>query len=131
MWRWVVAEWPQRHPADPMPFLTEVHRPAGVQAALFAQGRQPLAEVNRLRGLVKLAPISEAENRRTVTNARPGQSKHEHLPSLAVDIWFQRNRKLVDDDRLWQQLVRLIREHDATIKWGGHFRFVDKPHFEI
>lgn len=56
------------------------------QAALYAQGRQPLYEVNLQRVRAGLTPISESENKNTVTNARPGASKHNADPSRAVDL---------------------------------------------
>lgn len=37
------------------------------QVALYAQGRQPLAETNRLRKLAKLTPITEEQNKKRVT----------------------------------------------------------------
>ncbi len=130
-WAYVEDEWPKRHPNDPMPFLTEVYRSPDTQRAYYAQGREKIAIVNSLRRAVALPPISEDVNRRTITNAKPGQSKHQQLPSHAIDIWFARGKKLVDEPKLWEQLVKCIRDYDPGIKWGGLFRFVDKPHFEI
>lgn len=131
-WAYVESEWPKRHPLDPKPFLTEVYRSPDTQRALYAQGREKIAIVNRLRQFVKLPPISEAANRKIVTNAKPGQSKHNALPSHAIDIWFKRGGVLLDEPKLWEQLVKMIRDYDPGIKWGGLFRtVVDKPHFEI
>lgn len=131
VWAWILIEWPKRYPGDPVPFLTEVYRSPDLQRAYYAQGRDPLARVNSQRRLVKLGPITEDENRRTITNSKPGQSKHQKQPSEAIDIWFQKDRKLLDDNRLWKQLVSLVKEADPKITWGGNFKFVDKPHFEI
>lgn len=130
-WAHVEAEWPERYPNDPKPFLTEVHRSPDTQRAYYAQGREKLAIVNSLRRAVALPFITEVENRQTVTNAKPGQSKHQQLPSHAIDIWFARGKNLVDEPRLWEQLVKMIRDYDPLIKWGGLFKFRDKPHFEI
>lgn len=131
VWAFVQTEWPLRYPDDPAPFLTEVHRSPDLQRAYYAQGREPVARVNSQRRLVGLAPITEDENRRKITNSKPGQSKHQRMPSEAFDAWFQRNKKLLDDPRLWKQLVELVHEFDPSIVWGGTFSFVDKPHFEI
>jgi hypothetical protein len=131
VWAFVAKEWPKRYPADPAPFLSEVYRSPDLQRAYYAQGREPIARVNSQRRLVGLGPLTEDENRRTVTNSKPGQSKHQKTPSEAIDISFARGKVLLDDPRLYQQLVRLIDEVDPAINWGGHFRFVDKPHFEI
>lgn len=130
-WAFVQAEWPKRHPKDPVPFLTEVYRSPDTQRAYYAQGREKVAIVNSLRKAVGLPPIGEAENRRTITNAKPGQSEHQQLPSHAIDIWFSRGKNLVDEPKLWKQLVKMIRDYDPGIKWGGLFKFRDKPHFEI
>lgn len=130
LWAFIMLEWPKRYPNDPLPFLTEVHRSADLQRAYYAQGREPVARVNSQRRLVGLGPITEDENRKTVTNSKPGQSKHQKTPSEAIDIWFQKNKKLLDDPRLWKQLVDLVHEFDPSIVWGGNFKFVDKPHFE-
>lgn len=130
-WAFVQAEWPKRYPDDLKPFLTEVYRSPDVQQALYAQGRRPIREVNSLRRSANLAPINENENRKTVTNAKPGQSKHQRKPAHAVDIWFARGKQLVDDTRLWNQLAVLMKEADPGIVWGGNFKAVDKPHFEI
>jgi len=131
LWVFILIEWVKRYPADLIPFLTEVYRSPDLQRAYYAQGREPMARVNSQRRLVGLSPISEDENRRTITNSKPGQSKHQKTPSEAIDIWFQKDRKLIDDARLWKQLYDLVQEFDPAIRWGGHFKFVDKPHFEI
>lgn len=131
VWAWVQEEWPKRYPSDLTPFLTEVYRSPEFQRAYYAQGREKVAIVNSLRRAVGLAPISEVENRSIVTKSKPGQSKHQRTPSEAIDIWFAKGKTLVDDIRLWKQLVDLIHEFDPGIKWGGNFPAVDKPHFEI
>jgi hypothetical protein len=130
-WAHVQDEWPKHHPKDPLPFLSEVYRSPDTQRAYYAQGREKLANVNSLRRAVQLPPLSEDANRHTVTNAQVGQSKHQRLPAEAIDIWFARGGKLVDEPRLWEQLVKMIRDYDPKIKWGGLFKFRDKPHFEI
>ena len=51
-----------------LPFeLNEVLRTPAVQIAYYAQGRQPLFEVNRLRKLAGLYPIGNADNTYQVT----------------------------------------------------------------
>jgi hypothetical protein len=130
-WAFIVKEWSKRYPGDPVPFLSEVYRSPDLQRAYYAQGRDPLARVNSQRRLVGLGPLTEDENRRTVTNSKPGQSKHQRQPSEAIDISFAKGKQLLDDPRLYKQLVKLMDEADPAINWGGHFRIVDKPHFEI
>lgn len=55
-----------------------------VQAALYAQGRSTLAEINRLRKIAGMNPIDAVEAKKVVTNAKPGQSFHNE--GLAFDI---------------------------------------------
>src|SRR4051812_11494406 len=57
------------------------HRSMELQAALYAQGRQSLTIVNALRFQVKLAPLTEAQNKR-VTGLKVGF----HNFGLAVDL---------------------------------------------
>jgi hypothetical protein len=133
-WAWLSSEWPKRHPSLPVPFLTEVYRSPDKQRAYFAQGRQPLVEVNRLRRVAGLAAIGEANNK-IITRARPGQSKHESKPSKAFDIAFIKagtRRDLDWTPSLFANAFRIISERFPTVKWGGHFRNLpDSPHFEI
>ena len=53
------------------------------QAALFAQGRDSVREVNRLRAACSLFPLVDTQNFK-VTNAAPGHSWHQF--GLAVDV---------------------------------------------
>lgn len=58
------------------------------QRAIYAQGRQTLVQVNALRKLAALAPISLKANV-IVSKAPPGKSKHnpnKHGLSEAVDV---------------------------------------------
>lgn len=47
--------------------ITSTNRDFKEQVALYAQGRQPLVETNRLRKLAKLSPITEEQNKKRVT----------------------------------------------------------------
>ncbi len=64
--------------------VTQGLRTFAEQAAYYAQGRQALRTVNAARAAVGLASITAAENKRTVTNAKPGYSWHCY--GLAADI---------------------------------------------
>ena len=48
------------------------------QAALYAQGRETLGEINRLRHIAKMQPIGFSESRNKVTNAKAGESYHNY-----------------------------------------------------
>ena len=128
-------QWTELHPDDPKPFLSQVFRPKSMQDAYFAQGRKGLHEVNELRKLAGLAPITAKENLKTVTNAPSGKSKHEKKPAQAFDIAFvQKGSKTVLDwtPRLFAQAADIIKNKFPTVKWGGDWkRFPDRPHFEV
>ena len=114
--------------------LAEVYRSADMQKAYYAQGRRPTKEVNSLRRLVNLAPITEQENRRKVTNSQSGQSKHNQYPSKAIDILIlDENGKISNDFDEYKHLAEKIKAFDETIKWGGDWKssLVDLPHFEV
>jgi peptidoglycan L-alanyl-D-glutamate endopeptidase CwlK len=55
-----------------------------VQSALYAQGRESLSEINRLRKIAGISPISASEAKTIVTNAKAGESFHNY--HLAFDI---------------------------------------------
>lgn len=99
------------HPCKP--FLTCTHRSNQEQARLYAIGRTVPG--------------------RKVTNAKPGQSKHNKLPSLAFDIAFKNpGGSLNWDVSLFRLFAEKIKKIEPRIKWGGEFRtFKDNPHFEI
>lgn len=103
-------EWIEAYPHKPLPFITCTHRSHQEQAELYAKGRT--------------APGPK------VTNAKPGQSKHNLYPSKAIDIAF----KKVDGNLDWsidnfKLFASLIKKHGVT--WGGEWKFIDNPHFEI
>lgn len=112
------------------------------QDALFAQGRQPLEEVNRLRIRVGLPPIKASQNTR-VTNARGGQSNHNHTEWLlaysrdqvslaegfAVDIVDRRRGWDIPNAHFWTDLGALAKQHGCA--WGGDWSKPDPAHVEM
>lgn len=139
-WHWLAEEWPKRFPNAPKLILVEVFRPGNVQRAYYAQGREKLAIVNKLRQGAGLYPISETENRRKITYAAPGQSRHERWPSQAFDIGFVQNKAMVWDEANYQAAATIVHEKYPDIIWGADWdndgktsdeRFVDRPHFQI
>ena len=119
--------------------ITECLRTAADQAALFAQGRMALTEVNRLRKIAGMAPITELQNRRSVTKARTIEDSF-HGYGLAFDIavvspdgkkidWTDKSDW--DDDGLndWLEVGRLATK--MGIDWGGNWTsFPDMPHYQ-
>ncbi len=130
-----------------LPIVTQGYRPSVEQDALFAQGREPLAEVNRLRKLAgmdlfdALKPKAVAEAERIITYKRGGQSNHNKLPSEALDVaHLQADGSVKWDAGALLLFSRLMRGADKRIVWGAdwdsdgqtndeHFR--DWPHFEL
>lgn len=139
-WEYVFANFAKAYPRAPKFILSEVYRSPDLQRAYYAQGREPIARVNSQRRLVGLAPITENENRRKVTNSKPGQSKHQQKPAKAIDILFVEGKTIVQDETYYRKMAHMIREFDPSITWGGDWnrngrsddeRFLDRPHFEI
>ena len=80
------AAYIKAHPGGLTPRLGETYRSAEVQRAYYAQGRQPIGEINRLRTLAGLPAIGPTDARQVITKAQPGQSAHGFLPARAFDV---------------------------------------------
>ena len=124
------------HPGGLRPRLGETARPANVQLAYFAQGREPLAEINRLRHLAGLAPIGPQEAGKVITKARPGQSPHGFLPSRAFDVQMLKPDGSVDwSDAPYLAFAAYVKRAAAKLKvavsQGAYWpHFKDFPHCE-
>jgi peptidoglycan L-alanyl-D-glutamate endopeptidase CwlK len=62
------------------------------------------------------------------SKAKFGQSPHNYLPALAIDVFFLVNGKYSLD------VARLANIADSAppgITWGGKWKFKDCPHFEV
>jgi peptidoglycan L-alanyl-D-glutamate endopeptidase CwlK len=116
--------------------VIETDRIQAMQDALYAQGRESLEEVNRLRAIVGLAPITAEENKRTVTNARVSN----HTGGNAVDLcpenpdkpgwaWWNAPREI------WEAIGRIAEECGLDWCAGGYGQTWgkgwDNPHFEL
>jgi peptidoglycan L-alanyl-D-glutamate endopeptidase CwlK len=125
--------------------LTCTARTVREQIALYAQGREKLDQVNALRKIAGLSPITFQENSRKVTWTLA--SKHiidleDNIPendkSRAFDIAILR-----DDRPTWNLKVNVnkndIPDYDEAgrigeavgLRWGGRFPSPDRPHFEV
>jgi hypothetical protein len=81
----VFAEWQRRCAAKSLlPFVLETRRARATGEAYYARGRQPLAVVNGLYIAAGLAPITAADNTRTITNAKWFETWH--YPGCALDF---------------------------------------------
>lgn len=107
--------------------VTSGYRSKAEQKALYAQGRQPLSQVNSLRKAAGMAPITAKENLGTVTKAKPGSSLHNF--GLAVDVVPVENGKPTwspKDPKTWNTIAAAAKKYGLTPgpAW-------DKPHYEL
>lgn len=106
------TEYAKRYPNDPQPFLTQTHRTNEEQERLYAQGRTVKGKI--------------------VTNAKPGESPHNYIPSFAFDIAFITLQKTLSwDQKLFKKFADIVAEQSPSVEWGGAWRFKDPPHFEL
>lgn len=115
------------------------------QLALYAQGRQPLDEVNQLRTIAGLPWITEEQNRRKVT----WTLNSEHLIDLddsnplndharAFDIALVKNVKEiywdikedVNDNQIPDYREAGLIGEKVGLIWGGRWKTPDYPHFQ-
>lgn len=125
---------------------TSTLRTVDEQAALFAQGRQPLEDVNALRAKAKLYLLAPKENTYTVTNCDGVKKRSRHQDGGALDVVPAENGKPVwpkDTDPRWKQIAEVMVKHG--FRWGmdwngdGKTRYdgdktevmLDAPHYEV
>ena len=95
------------------PIITECFRSVKRQDELYAQGRTAPGGI--------------------VTYKRGGESNHNVLPSVALDVAFV----LADGSVSWSgfllsKFARLMKAAGAQVRWGGDWpHFKDRPHFEV
>lgn len=95
------------------PFVSEGYRSAQEQDELYTHGRSAPGPI--------------------VTYKRGGESKHNVLPSKALDVAFL----LPDGTTSWSpdllsKFARLMKAADMRVHWGGDWPgFKDRPHFEV
>lgn len=130
------ADWKREHPESPQPFISQSSRSQAEQDALYAQGRQPLAAVNKLRAIAGMAPISEKENVR-VSNARFGESAHNFTPARAGDVAFLAGKGKLDwtpglFSRLNTLMMAAAAELGVDVEWGGLWKTrPNAPHWQL
>jgi peptidoglycan LD-endopeptidase CwlK len=62
------------------------------------------------------------------------QSKHNKKPSIAVDVLpypFKGWDNLEDFRRFAEVVKETAKEYDIDVVWGGDWKFVDMPHWEL
>ena len=98
--------------------ITCTYRSEEEQNALYLQGRAPLAVVNDVRAKVRLAPITEEENGRRVTNAKAGQSYHSRRRALDVVPIVAGKPCWNPENPAWQQVGKIGKS--CGLEWGGN-----------
>jgi peptidoglycan L-alanyl-D-glutamate endopeptidase CwlK len=112
------------------------------QDALYAQGRQSLADVNALRTNAGLPSITADENKGKVTRAKGGQSNHNLTTSFvrssrtsvhvvhgfAVDI-IDRQLGWKANAKFWKDLGALAKQYGC--EWGGDWKHPDPAHVQM
>ena len=128
--------------------VTDVDRLYEVQMALYAQGRETLENVNKLRKRANLAPITHKDNKKVtwtmasrhiinLSNDDPSDDL-----SYAIDFGIlDKNGKYMGDVKAdvnkdnkpdYIQLGALAKKIDPGIIWGGDFKkSKDYPHYEL
>lgn len=117
--------------------ITRAKATEAEQFALWVQGRYSVEVVNARRKAAGLWPITEAENKRTVTSRDGIRKVSEHQKGRAVDVVATN-----DPDGLgplkasisWHE-VRYLPLGPLAKKfglvWGGWWTRVDRPHLEL
>lgn len=124
-WPLIAAEYEAAFPNRTLE-ITCTHRPQIVQDALYAQGRAPLDEVNRLRERADLPAIKPSSNRQ-VTWVR--RSKHTSLPARALDFVVLVEGKASYQVDLYEPFPELCAKHG--LRSGGTFKVQDWCHVEV
>ncbi len=84
-------------------------RSYNMQAAYYSQGREPLDQVNAKRAAVQLAPITDQENQKTVTDAPPGYSYHQFFMALDGDVFLNGEPIWNTKDAHFQRMIAVGR----------------------
>ena len=112
--------------------VTSTLRTEAEQAALYAQGREPLEKVNKKRVTAGMRLIGSAENKYTVTNADGVKHKSNHQWGTALDVVPEYDGRPVwppASDPRWKQIAGVFKAHG--FEWGGDWKdFPDLPHYQ-
>jgi len=124
--------------------VNETLRTQAIQSAYFAQCRNDLPMVNGLRKEAGLWSISEAENKRIVTNVQKISTTQGHGSGLAVD--FVPDGKWNSPVEKWavigqavefakKEFEKFLTLRNAELIWGGSWVLQgggsDSPHVEL
>lgn len=125
--------------------ITCTDRTYKTQVALYAQGRQPLEEVNTLRRIARMGPINSKQNKKRVTWTLASR----HIPRLddsdpkndmatAFDYCVTNKGKAVwdvkaslDDDEIPDYLECAEVAKELGLEAGGFWKKPDFPHIQL
>lgn len=121
-------------------FLVYTLRTKAEQIALYAQGRASLSEVNQLRAVAGMAPITLAQNKGIVTKTMLSRHFGTEPDGLAeaYDVAIKNPDGSVFDPKLdsnhnklvdWDEVARIGRELGLTC--GRDWKWKDSGHFEM
>ncbi|HMT68796.1 MAG TPA: M15 family metallopeptidase [Saprospiraceae bacterium] len=114
------------------------------QAALYAQGRETLGEINRLRHIAKMQPIGFSESRNKVTNAKAGESYHNYALAFDIVLLYDKNSDGIFEEASWDlkrdgdrdgiadwiEVTKLFTERGWVNGFWTNGKHWDKPHFQ-
>jgi peptidoglycan LD-endopeptidase CwlK len=113
--------------------ITSTLRMVAEQIALYAQGRQALDLVNKMRRFAGLSPLNEVQNKRIITKNLV--SIHEY--GCAFDFAITRDGKAIWDVKADVDADQVPDYEEAGrigealgLRWGGRFTFKDYCHLE-
>ncbi len=95
------------------------------QLALFAQGRETVDEVNRLRHDAGMPPITDEQNKKPVT----WELTSMHMFGCAFDVVVIRDREAVWTDCPEYERLGVLGE-SLGFTWGGRWKVKDLGHFQ-
>lgn len=106
--------------------ISETLRDIEVQRAYYAQGREPLVTVNRLRSVAGLYPLSEEENSRQIT----WTMQSRHLEGRAIDIVPSKSGTFwwTAPDSKWKEIAEVAKE--LGLAPGYFWKKKDCPHIQ-
>ncbi|MGL4982988.1 MAG: M15 family metallopeptidase [Treponemataceae bacterium] len=113
--------------------VVETKRSTQTQEAYYAQGRKTLEQVNHLRKQVGLWLITDAENKKTITQTL----KSRHLSGNAIDLCPVKDGKLWWNapEQVWTEMGIIAEKYGVDWCAGGYGQTWgkgwDNPHFEL
>ncbi|MHB8096055.1 MAG: M15 family metallopeptidase domain-containing protein [Erysipelotrichaceae bacterium] len=121
--------------------VNETLRTNEVQKAYYAQGREPIEDVNILREQAKLYRLTKKENKNKITNVKEISTTKGHGAGLAMDVipdgnWNSPKNKwgiielcVIESNIKYQIELEKIK---SEIVWGGKWKKLnDCPHIEL